>query len=113
MKIETEILVDNRLSKKELSVLTAYAKGKMNSVNAAEKLGRSDTYVRNHLKKISERTGINPTNFFGLCALLGIRSVGNKDVCFVFFDGGIERIDLNKREVQFGDSEVFRWKKKG
>ena len=65
MKMETEILVDNRLSKKELSVLTAYAKGKMISVNAAEELGRSDTYVRNYLKKISERTGVDPRNFFG------------------------------------------------
>ena len=102
--------MDNRLSKKELSVLTAYAKGKMISVNAAAELGRSDTYVRNYLKKISERTGVDPRNFFGLCALLGIRSVGNKDVCFVFYDGGSERIDLNKRTVQFSDSEVLRWK---
>lgn len=110
--MKLEILMGKRLTSEECKLLASFAKGDMRCVKAAEELGCSDVNVRKHLNEISERTGIDPRSFFGLCALLGIRSVGNKDVCFVFFDGGSERFDLNKHEVQFCDSEVFRWKKK-
>lgn len=93
-----------KLSRLELEVLIAFAKGGMRISKASDMLHMSSTSVDSYLCKIYQRTGINPRDFFGIGCLLNARCIYQENACFIVYDGGNERIEFK------GNSNVYQKK---
>lgn len=85
-----------KLSRLEIEVLIAFAKGGMRISKASDMLHMSSTSVENYLSKIEQRTGINPRDFFGIGCLLNMRCYHQENASFLIFDGGNVRIECKE-----------------
>ena len=87
------------LTLEERKILAIFAKCDMKVNMTAKVVYMCVASVENRLQKIQKKTGINPKDFFGLCALLNARCIYQDKSCFIIFDGGNERIEIRDDET--------------
>lgn len=69
-----------KLTPSEAALLRCFAACSMKPYTTARTLPSSTSYVWYNLRKIMTKTGLNPNNFFDLCALLGYRKEDEYDL---------------------------------
>ena len=67
------------LGKADVEILVAYAEGNMRMRQASLLSHYAEPTIKNHLKRIKAKTGVDPMNFYGLAELVNMYGGTNYD----------------------------------
>lgn len=63
---------DYGLSKADIEIILAYAKGRMRARQASKLSYYAEKTIKDHLVRIKAKTGVDPMEFDGLCELVNL-----------------------------------------